>query len=185
MAIKTWAHGLRQQVGLLLGGLALLAAAGGAQTLPAAGHGPYFPADAPWYQDISAAPVDSESAAVISWLSSVGGWGGGRMQIDFTIEVLEADASTPFRSFIPTGDFYDPDCDLAQVPLPAGGALEGETGYQCAGDGDCHLIVVHRPSNRLYEMWRADVVGSDFYGGCLAVWNMKLTYPPGARGNDC
>src|SRR5262245_39432821 len=103
-------------------GLLLLAAAGVAQ--PPAGHGPYFPADAPWYQDISAAPVDSESAAVISWLSSVGGWGGGRMQIDFTIEVLEANASTPFRSFTPTDDFFEPDCDLTPVPLPAGGALE-------------------------------------------------------------
>lgn len=162
----------------------LATAAVRAQT-PQAGHGPYFPADAPWYQDVSNAPVDAESAAVISWLAGAGGWGGGRMQIDFSIEVLEADAAAPFRTFVQTGDFYDPDCDFTAVPLPAGGALEGETGYQCASDGDCHLIVVHRPTSRLYEMWRANVEGGTFYGGCLAVWNMKLTDPPSGRGQDC
>jgi hypothetical protein len=165
----------------------LFAVAAGGQ-VPAAGHGPYFPADAPWYQDVSAAPVDPESAAVIAWLSSVGGWGGGRMQIDFSIEVLEADASTPLHSFTATVDFYDPDCDrsnLATVPVPPGGALEGESGYQCLSDGDCHLLVVHRPSHRLYEMWRANVAGSQYSGGCLAVWNMDLTYPDNGRGQDC
>jgi len=173
----------RSLSGVLLG-IVVSATGGFAQTLTA-GHGPYFPADAPWYQDVSTAPVDPESATVINWLASVGGWGGGRMQIDFTIEVLEADASAPFRSFIQTEDFYDPDCDAAPVPLPAGGALEGEPDYQCAGDGDCHLLVVHRPSNKLYEMWRANVVGGTFYGGCLAVWNMNLTYPAKGRGQDC
>ncbi|HEX9941602.1 MAG TPA: hypothetical protein VGG03_06285 [Thermoanaerobaculia bacterium] len=183
MAIREWTRLPRRSAVAAFGGLALLAAAAAAQ--PPAGHGPYFPADAPWYQDISAAPVDPESPAVIAWLASVGGWGGGRMQIDFSIEVLEAGASTPFRSFIPTDDFYDPDCDLAPVPLPAGGAIEGESGYQCVGDGDCHLIVVHPPSKLLFEMWRANVVGSDFYGGCLVVWDMKLTYPPAGRGEQC
>ncbi|HEU4457258.1 MAG TPA: hypothetical protein VFR81_29585, partial [Longimicrobium sp.] len=127
-----------------------------------------------------------ESAAVIAWLNSVGGWGGGNMQIDFSLEVLQADATAPFRSFTPTGDFYDPDCDFAQVPVPAGGAIEGEAGYQCVGDGDCHLIVVHQPSKRLYEMWRANIDGANtFYGGCLAVWDMRLTYPENGRGEQC
>jgi hypothetical protein len=174
-----------KSLGLALGGLALFSAALAGQTPPAAGHGPYFPADAVWYQDISAAPLDAESAAVINWLSGAGGWGGGQMQIDFSIEVLEADAAAPMTSFTPTDDFYDPDCDFAPVPLPPGGALEGEAGYQYAGDGDCHLLVVHRSSRRLFEMWRANVVGGTFFGGCLAVWNMDLTYPGTGRGNDC
>ena len=134
----------------------LAAGMAGAQT-PAAGHGPYFPADAPWYQDVSASPVDGESAAVISWLAGVGGWGGGHLQIDFSIEVLEADATTPLVSFTPTADFYTPDCDL--VPDAAAGrrrARGGEPATSAPSDGDCHLLVVHRPSHRLYEMWRAN-----------------------------
>lgn len=145
----------------------------------------YFPLDAAWTRDVSAAPLDPESAAVIAWLDSVGGWGSGRMRIDFSIEVLEADATAPFETFVPTGDFFTPDCDFAPVPLPPGGALEGEEGYECVGDGDCHLIVVHRPSGTLYEMWRANVVDGTFYGGCLAVWNLAVTYPPSGRGEQC
>src|ERR1700760_2161959 len=99
MAIRAWD---KARWGVALCGLALLAALPLKAQTPAAGHGPYFPADAPWYQDVSTAPVDAESATVINWLASVGGWGGGRMQIDFSIEVLEADASTPLHSFTAT-----------------------------------------------------------------------------------
>lgn len=169
----------------------LVAAAAAAQ--PPAGHYPYFPVDSVWTQDVSNAALDPESATVINWLATHGGWGSGAMRIDFSIEVLEANASTPFRAFAPKRDeeeFYDPDCDEGLVPLPPGGALEGETGYACVSDGDCHLIVVHRPSNRLYEMWRADVIGpgpaaSDFPGGCMAVWDLRTTYQPNGRGQDC
>ncbi|HKV09607.1 MAG TPA: hypothetical protein VJ725_15800 [Thermoanaerobaculia bacterium] len=171
-------------------GLALFASAALAQ--PPAGHGPYFPASSPWYRDISNAPVDPESATVIAWLSNNGIWTGNvnllppaRMQIDFSIEVLEADATAPLQGFTSTDDFYDPDCDQVPVPLPAGGAIEGETGYECAGDGDCHLIVVHKPTQQLYEMWRANVEGGTFYGGCLAVWDMSVTYPADGRGEQC
>jgi serine/threonine-protein kinase len=143
------------------------------------------PADSVWRQDISQAPAASDSATVINWLHNEGGWGLGSMRIDFSIHVLHADENTPFREFTPTGDFYSPDCDHVAVPVPAGGAIEGENGYQCVTDGDCHLLVVHDPSSTLYEMWRTNIVGEDFYGGCLAVWDLDLTYPPEGRGEQC
>ncbi len=145
----------------------------------------YFPRESPWYRDVTFAPVDPQSAAVINWLRNAGGWGSGQMRIDFSIEVLTADTTTPFRTFIPTDDFYTPDCDYAAVPVPHEGALEGEDGYECVSDGDCHLIVVHAPTMKLYEMWRANVVGSIFYGGCLAVWDMSRVYGPSSRGENC
>ncbi len=144
----------------------------------------YFPAGAPWMQDVSRAARDAESAAVISWLDGQG-FGLGRMQIDFSIEVLEADASAPLRTFTRTGDFYSPDCDFVPMPVPAGGALEGETGYACLGDGDCHLLVVHRPTHRLYEMWRANITAAGFNGGCLAVWDTSRVPPANGRGEQC
>jgi hypothetical protein len=144
----------------------------------------YFPPGAVWSRDVSQDPPDRESPAVIAWLDSAG-WGTGIMQIDFSIEVLEASADTPLRAFTPTADFFRPDCDLEPVPVPPGGALEGEEGYECRGDGDCHLIVVDRSRERLYEMWRADIVGDLFRGGCLAVWDLSRVYPPSGRGEQC
>jgi serine/threonine-protein kinase len=144
----------------------------------------YFPPEAVWYRDVSTAALDPQSLAVIANLDRVG-WGLGRMQIDFSIEVLTADASTPLRAFIPTEDHFRPDCDLDPVPVPPGGALEGEEGYECRGDGDCHLIVADRSRMKLFEMWRADIRGDSFRGGCLAVWDMTRAYPPTGRGEQC
>jgi hypothetical protein len=138
-----------------------------------------------WKRDVTAAPVDPQSAAIIANLNAAGGFGNGRLQIDFSIAVLSADVSTPFRSFTPTSDFYSPDCDHESVPIPSGGALEGEAGYSCVGDGDCHLIVRYQPANVLYEMWRADITNNLFRGGCLAVWDLNRVYPPSGRGDQC
>jgi hypothetical protein len=145
----------------------------------------YFPSDAPWYRDYSDAPVHADSAAIVAWLDQAGWGGGDQLRIDFSIEVLEADAATPRQAFEATGDFYSPDCDFVPVPVPEGGALEGEEGYACTNDGDCHLIVYDCDERRLYEMWRADIDGDTFYGGCLAVWDMDMAYPDTGRGDGC
>lgn len=145
---------------------------------------PLFPPGAPWNQDISAAPVDAQSAAVVGYLQGRG-WGLGRMQIDFSIELLVADESTPLRTFQPTGDFYEGECDAVPVPVPPGGALEGEQGYSCTSDGDCHLLVIHKPTRKLYEQWRVDIEGNSYRGGCLAVWDLARVYPPQGRGEGC
>lgn len=150
---------------------------GGSQTL--------FPPSAPWYRDVSGDPKAANSDAIINWLTNAGGWGTGRMEIDFSLEVIHADASTPFVSWTPTSDWYSPDCDTDPIPVPPGGALEGETGYQCTTNGDCHLLVIDDANHRLYEMWRANEVGGAWQGGCLAVWNLTEAYPPSERGDQC
>ena len=147
-----------------------------------AGH--YFPSGAVWTRPVDGAPVDDESPAIIAWLDAQG-WGNDRMQIDFSIEVVQGDESSPFMAFETTGDFFSPDCDHVEVPIPPGGALEGEGGYACQSDGDCHLIVPHWPSGQLFEMWRADLRGDTFRGGCLAVWDMTRVYGPEGRGDQC
>ncbi len=145
----------------------------------------YFPSDSIWYQDVSAAPLDGQSAEVIAWLEAAGGWGTGQMRVDFSIEVLQADEDVELLSFVPTDDHFSPDCDLTGMPVPPGGALEGEDGYACESDGDCHLIVVQESTSTLYEMWRADINGDEFSGGCLAVWDLSRVYPPSGRGENC
>ncbi|HEY4116681.1 MAG TPA: hypothetical protein VGM56_02445 [Byssovorax sp.] len=108
------------------------------------------------------------------------------MRIDFSITLQHADASTPFRTFTPTEDFYTPDCDDVPFPVPLGGALEGESGYDCSNDGDCHLLVVDDAGAKLYEMWRAFTGGSGaFTAGCTAVWDLHEAYPASLRGDGC
>jgi hypothetical protein len=157
------------------------------------GSGTLFPASSPWYHDITSAPLDAESGQVIAGLAAHGGWGGGTMRIDFSIEVLRADPSLTPRAFQPNGDFFTPDCDLANIPVPPGGRLEGESNYSCASDGDCHLIVLQ--GTNLFEMWRANIsggtsTGSPFTGGCTAVWDTTRDYWQQsangyARGDQC
>jgi serine/threonine-protein kinase len=155
-----------------------------AGSMPGDGH--YFPAGSFFTEDVSGEPAAADSDAIISALRSAGGWGNGdRFQIDFSIDVLTADASTPKTSFEPTGDFYDPDCDPAPMPVPVGGNLEGEDGYECTSDGDCHLLVFAPAEQRLYEMWRANITGGTFYGGCLAIWDLSRVYPDTGRGDQC
>ena len=149
-----------------------------------AGVGPYFSQAMFFNRDVSAVAKATNSGSLLSTLASSGGWGTGRMQIDFAIDVLRADASTPMRTFTPTDEFYSPDCDHVPMPVPAGGNVEDESGYACTGDGDCHLIVFDPSGKNLYEMWRANIT-STFQGGCLAVWNTAKTYTDTLRGDQC
>jgi serine/threonine-protein kinase len=150
-----------------------------------AGTGPYFTTSMFWNVDVSAAPRAANSASIIAALVAAGGWGNSnRMQIDFALDVLSANATTPKLTFTPTGDFFTPDCDHTAVPVPPGGNIEDETGYACTGDGDCHLLVFDTSAKQLYEMWRANIT-STFQGGCLAVWDAQRTYTATLRGDQC
>jgi serine/threonine-protein kinase len=147
--------------------------------------GGVFTAVEPWNTRVDSHPKDPASDAIIQSLTNAGGWGTSGFQIDMSIEVMHADASTPLQTFTPTGDFYTPDCDQVPFPVPANGMLEGETGYACTNGGDCHLLVVHDPSKKLYEMWRANIDSSGFSGGCVAVWDLTKQYPSSLRGDGC
>jgi hypothetical protein len=144
-----------------------------------------FEAPNPWTKDVSDLDKSASSDGIIRWLDQAGGWGTGELRIDFGLTVLAADESTEMRSFQATGDFYDPDCDSMPFPVPQGGALEGEDGYTCTRGGDCHLLVVHESEKKLYEMWRANMGGGSFNGGCAAVWDLTKEYPANLRGEGC
>lgn len=137
-------------------------------------------------RDISSAAVASNSDSLIAGLAAAGGWGyGDRFRVDFSFDVLHADASTPRREFVPLADaFYMPDCDQAAVPVPTQGNVEGESGYACTGGGDCHLLVMDDSTGALFEMYRADI-SSGFTSGCLAVWDTHRDYGDTLRGDQC
>ncbi|HEY1255221.1 MAG TPA: hypothetical protein VGF01_10605 [Terracidiphilus sp.] len=147
----------------------------------------YFPPQSIWTQEISNAPVDPQSSEIISWLADAGGWGNGRMQVDLSIRVLQADASTPYVPFQKAPGFYGNDSDMvSNFPLPANGGIEGQTGYQCDIDQqDCHLIVVDRGHGKLYEAYQANYAESVLSAVFVAVWDLNRVYPPSGRGDQC
>lgn len=156
--------------------------------------GQLFGSDYPFNQKIDQRALDSESAAIISYLQR-NHTDSRRFRADgpseepgnlYGITVLSADASTTRQSFTPTDEFYSPDCDPAPIPIPASGAIEGESSYACNEDGDCHLIVIDRTQCRLYEMWRANrSSATSFEGGCQAIWDLRASYQPTLRGDCC
>ena len=110
------------------------------------------------------------------------------LQIDFSINILYADASTPMMPFTLHGRASArPTATTSPFPVPAGGAVEGEQGYACTQGGDCHLLVVDTATSKLYEMCAAfdPPDPSTFNGGCGVVWDLTKTYPPNLRGDGC
>ena len=148
---------------------------------------PYFPPGAAWTQDVSHAPLDPQSDAIIGWLSDAGGWGhNNKMQVDFSLRVMQADASTPFVPFHKGSGFYAADSDKVSVfPLPAGGGLEGHSDYACTDHGDCHLIVADRSHGKLYEAFSANATENAVTAVFVAVWDLNRVYPPSGRGDQC
>ena len=89
-----------------------------------------------WNKDVSALVADARSAAIIS---ALGAWGNGnKLQIDFSIAVLNADSTTPRRTITAAPGYCfrpgSPDCDPLpmQMPIPVNGNTEGSSNYTCA-----------------------------------------------------
>jgi hypothetical protein len=166
---------------------------GGTKPTASMGTSRYFPSGSFFLQDVYDAPKAANSDTTIKALRDHGGWGNRNIfQIDFSIDVLTAEASTPKRSFTPRTDdngyddeFYSPDCDLTAVPIPASGNVEGEDGYACDSGGDCHLIVFQPDAHSLHELWRADIQGSLFLSGCQARWDTSRAVTAAGRGLQC
>jgi hypothetical protein len=177
-------------IGAVVGGFAYhyrIAKVSAARIQKAVPPAPYFPAGAIWTQDVSHAPLDPQSSDMIDFLAGAGGWGHGRMQVDFSLRVLQADATTPFVPFRKGKVFYSADSDMvATFPLPAKGGMEGTSGYQCNIDqNDCHLIVADRSHGKLYEAYQANYANNAVSATFVAVWNLNRVYPPSGRGDQC
>jgi serine/threonine-protein kinase len=152
---------------------------------------PQFPAGSVWRQNISAAAVHPDSAKMISTLELLGGFGGNRFQIDFSMRVVHADESAPRLKLVSLFDdeknaiYYADECDAigSLVPVPRDAVIEDEDGMRCESGGDCHYLV--KQGNLLFELYRANVTGKNIQSQCLASWNLDEVYPPDNRGDHC
>ena len=159
--------------------------------------GGLFEQPEPWTLDVSGVAPSTRSAAIIAALDSMGGWGGGKLQIDFSIPLFSATTSTPRQTITaPAGTSYcygGPDCDAVplQMPMPANGNTEGSSTYVCDtsymtdGQGDCHVLVVETNQKKLYEIYNATKNGSAFTALGAFIWDLTKAYPDNLRGDQC
>lgn len=145
----------------------------------------------PWTTDIEAAARSDRSDAMIATLNDLGGWGNDNaFQTDFSLPIVFAGDSTP-RTRVTGSDSYcygGPDCDEvpADIPVPPDAHMEGSSDLKCdVSQSDCHLLVVERDENRLYEVYQGNQVGDDITATGLFVWDLGKTYPDTLRGDQC
>jgi hypothetical protein len=159
------------------------------RTVPTLLGNSLFPADNPWNQKITSAPVAANSAAIMNQIVTT--YGNGRLHPDFGQDYnTSADLygipynvvhgnTTPKTSVVI--DAYADESDVVPVPLPANVILEGD--YQngpkagLANRGDSHLLVYDVDNNVAYEFFATSRPGENRDGQWHAdqetVWDMK------------
>lgn len=134
-----------------------------------------FPADNPWNQDISSAPVHPYNTQIIAAISGnsikadfgSGTWNGAPIGIPFTV-VCRNQQKVPitFRANNYDGN-YGSESDPGPYAIPLNAPVEG------AGNGDAHVIAVDQETGMLYELYNASVVNSQWQASSGAIFNLK------------
>jgi hypothetical protein len=117
-----------------------------------AASAPSLPTQAAWNQDISKAPRDPRSAAIIAYINAQGGEEmhpdfGSPRPYGFPFAVVSPGQRKLPVNYTAYGDESDP----GPFPIPAGARIEGGAG----SDGDRHVLTVDRGTCKLYELYRA------------------------------
>jgi hypothetical protein len=131
-----------------------------------------FPPDNPWNQDISASPVDPNSAELIAAIGLDRGlhpdfgtvYDGAPNGIPYTV----VDGSQPR---VPVSFEYADESDPGPYPLPPDAPIEG--GPQSSGDR--HVLIVDRDAGLLYELFEAypDSAGASWRAGSGAIFDLN------------
>jgi len=131
-----------------------------------------FPSDNLWNKDISSSPVDSNSAAIISYIGPTIGlhpdfgsglYNGSYMGIPYTV----VDSTQPTISVNYTA--YGSESDAGPMPIPLTAPIEG---YPNPGTGDRHVLVLDNANCFLYELYSSYPQASSWNAGSGAVWDL-------------
>jgi len=133
-----------------------------------------FPADNAWNQDISSAPVDPNSDAIINFIGpniglhpdfGSGLYNGSSMGIPYVI--VDSSQSMVNINFTAYGDESDP----GPMPVPASAQIEG---YPNPGNGDRHVLVIDKSNCFLYELYSSSPNNDGSWNaGSAAVWDLQ------------
>ncbi|MGA8143995.1 MAG: IPT/TIG domain-containing protein [Candidatus Acidiferrales bacterium] len=133
-----------------------------------------FPADNLWNKDISSAPVDANSTALINFIGGSvmmhADFGSGLYQgssIGIPYVIVDSTQAFVNINFTDFGDESDP----GPMPVPANAPIEG---YPNPGTGDRHVLVLDNSNCWLYELYNASAAsGGAWNAGSAAVWDLQ------------
>jgi hypothetical protein len=131
-----------------------------------------FPSDNLWNKDISASPVDSNSANILNFIGNsiglhpdfgAGLYNGSSMGIPYSI----VDGS---QSLIPINyTAYGSESDPGPMPIPLTAPIEG---YPNPGSGDRHVLVLDSSNCFLYELYSSYPQTAQWNAGSGAIWDL-------------
>jgi hypothetical protein len=139
---------------------------------PSLGGRRLFPPDNPWNTDISAAPVDPNSDALIASIGLDTG-----LHPDFGTVWEDAPIGIPYNVVggdqprVPVTFEYDDESDPGPYPIPPDPLIEGGPD----ADGDRHVLVVDRDNWKLYELYDAHPQGggAGWRAGAGAIFDLN------------
>ena len=152
---------------------------GGTTTPPPTGGGGtigsrvVFPADNPWNTDVSAQPVDPNSATL---MANCGG-AGKRVHADFGTVYNGAPNGIPYvlvggsQPKVPITFDYADESDPGPYPIPPNAPIEGGA----TSTGDRHVIVIDTLNWKLYETYDSHPLngGTSWRAGSGATWDLS------------
>ncbi len=130
-----------------------------------------FPSDNLWNEDISSAPVDPNSAAIINFIGTnvplhpdfgSGTYDGSIIGIPY--DVVDSSQGPVTIHFTAYGDESDP----GPMPIPLNAPIEGDPNPS----GDQHVLILDNANCWLYELFDASPSGSAWNAGSAAVWDL-------------
>lgn len=145
-------------------------------TLPGAPNCPLFPANNVWNADISALPVDPNSANYISNMSpgtglhpDFGSFAGYGIPYN-VVGSSQPKVSVDFNTY-----GYPSESDNGPYPFPATSNIEGNDQNACntLNGGDCHVLIVDKDACILYETWLTSYTGGQWHAGSGAIWSLR------------
>jgi hypothetical protein len=133
-----------------------------------------FPSSSLWNTDISASPVDSNSANYINYIGNTvtlhPDFGAGTYHNQTIGIPYQVVAGTQAKAEVTLGAYAD-ESDPGPEPIPANALIEG---YPKPGNGDRHVLVLEKDGCWLYELYNASVKGGQWSADSAAIWDMTI-----------
>jgi hypothetical protein len=133
-----------------------------------------FPANYPYNQDISSAPLDAQSATYISNLEArAGAIVAEYPGIEYVNVVPDSQAAVsvqtqPAFGFDPSDNFFHNDGTGATAPIPNGAVYENMSNP----NSDHHMMIVQQSSCRLFELYGWNPSSATSGWSAFVTWNL-------------